>query len=99
MTGTQIITLEQEQLPGVDDIKLNVNYVYTRTPARLNAAPEDCYPEEEECEISLPREWQAKVMNAYIVAGFEAVKKIECDIIPGMEFDNMPRKWVEEDSP
>lgn len=91
------ITFDQDQLPGVSDITLEVDYEYSEIPPRRDGDPLSCYDGEIESEITLVGNWSQRVMDAYTRAGREACRKIELDLVLGMNFDNMPRKWSEED--
>lgn len=98
MTGTRKVTFEQDQLPGVSDIELEVEYTYEYTPGRNRIDPDDSYPDEVESEIELEKGWEEIVMAAYVAAAREAIKAIEFNLVPDLNFDNKPKQWAREDA-
>lgn len=91
MTGTKTISIDQSELPGVDDITLDVDWLYEYKAADAVSG------EEVDCKITLPEGWESTVLIAYLKAGREAIRRIELDIIPDMEFDSKPKQWAQED--
>lgn len=85
-----------DELPEVS-LTLDLEYTYYHLPAKTNCRNDDAHPEEEESSITLPHGWEDEVMSAYIQAARYAIRKIELDLIPDMEFHNMPRRWAEEE--
>jgi hypothetical protein len=83
-----------DELPA-PDITLDLSYIYTFRPGRTQGLPENCYPEEEECEVKLPEGFEKAVMTAYIMAARQAMKEIESRVMD-LEFDMTPRQWAEE---
>lgn len=77
-------------------VELDLEYSYYRQPAKLNGSPEDCYPEEEEGEVSLVGNWKDKIRDAFMAEAEQAIRSME-DRLMDLEFDNMPRKWAQED--
>lgn len=84
-----------EDLPA-PDITLELYYNYSYTPGRYFGLPENCYPEEEESELSLPDGWEEQVISAYMTAAREAMKQIEQKVIE-MRDDGLPREWAEQE--
>ena len=84
-----------EDLPA-PDVTLDLYWHYSHTPAKTDGIPEGCWPEEEDSEICLPREFVKEVMNAYLVAARAAMRQIE-DKVQDMQFDNMPKQWANEE--
>ena len=95
MTGTSTITIEQDQLPGVSDIELEVEYTYEYTPGRNRIDPDDCYPAEEESEINLQDGFEGVIMAAYIKTGREAIEAVK-KLVEEMNDDGLPREWAED---
>lgn len=91
--ATKTITFEELPAPDID---LELEYTYYFKEGKYFGRPEDCYPDEEEMEIVLPKGFEETVMNRYIAAAREAIKKIESKV-QDFEFDNMPRQWAEEE--
>lgn len=96
--ATKNYTFDDENLPTVGDITLELEYTYSYDAGRYSGPPEACYPAEEECEIDLPKGWEDVVMQSYINAARLAIKKIENDLLQDLIFDNAPREWAEEET-
>lgn len=97
MTGIRQHIFDDELLPTVGDIEIELTYLYSDTQGRTDGPPELCYDSEVESEITLPYGWEARVIAAYTIAGQQAIKTIENRLVPDLNFDNMPKKWTEED--
>jgi len=92
MTGTRKVTFEQDQLPGVDDLELDVEYLYEHKPADAVSG------EDTNSEIKLVEGWESQVQLAYLKASREAIRKIQLDLVPELEWQNMPKIWSREDA-
>lgn len=77
-------------------VELDLDYCYYRQPAKLNGRPEDCYPEDEESEITLTGNWQDRIREAFLNEADQAIKGMQ-DRLCDLEFDRMPAKWAKED--
>ena len=83
-----------EELPQVDDITIDLVVCYYYSPAKLDGLPEDCYPEEEEIDITPESGYEQAIMSAYVDAARLAIKQIDDQIA---EIDGATvREWVED---
>ena len=83
-----------EELPQVDDITIDLIVYYYYSPAKLDALPEDCYPEEEEIDITPEEGYEQAIMSAYVAAARLAIKQVDDQLA---EIDaTTVREWVEE---
>ena len=92
MTGIRKVTFTQEELPGVSDIELEVEYEY------LYKGADAVSGEEVDSKITLPDGWELTVHLAYLKASREAIKAIEFDLVQDMEFFGKPKQWAGEDA-
>ena len=83
-----------EELPQVDDITIDLIVCYYYSPAKLDALPEDCYPEEEEIDIEPEKGYEQAIMSAYVAAARLAIKQID-DQIAVIDGTTV-REWVED---
>ncbi len=84
-----------DNIPEAGEIELELTYTYQFRKGRYTGAPENCFPDEDESSIILPIDWEKLVMLKYILAGQQAIKKIESQV-EDMEIDNIPRVWARE---
>lgn len=59
-----------------DTIELEVEFDYAFYPGKYNGRPEDCYPDEEECEVNLEAGWEQKVTAVNLKLANENIKYI-----------------------
>jgi len=88
----KLFTFEDE--PCIE-IELELEFSYSYDPGRYHGKPEDCYPAEEESEITPPNDYESIIMAAYMAEAKQAVKRFEAKI-EEMVADHVPRVWVEE---
>ena len=83
-----------EELPQVDDITLDLVVCYHYSPAKLDALPEDCYPEEEEIDVTPEDGYEQVIMSAYVAAARLAIKQVD-DQIAAIDGATV-REWVDD---
>ena len=88
-------TFEDEELPTVGNIELELDYSYSYDAGRYSGPPEDCWPSEEESEINLPAGYEDVIIAAYMKAARAAIKEIDAKV-EEMNSDNNAREWAEE---
>ena len=88
-------TFAFEELPEVMELELELDFTYHHDPGRYSGPPENCYPEEEEAEITLPKGFEQIVVAKYLAAARLAIKEIE-NRAQVMEVDGTCREWAEE---
>lgn len=91
IAGTKVLTFEDEMLP-MEPIEFEVAFDYYYDPGKYNGLPENCYPEEEDGEASLPANFQEIVMNHYIAMARKAIKNIEA-YVEEIKVDEI-REWA-----
>ena len=89
-------TFEAENLPGAD-ITIDLEYTYERDDGNFNGHPDTWHPPSEESKITLPVGWEDIVIQSYMKAAREAIKAIESDLVPQLEWEGKPREWYQED--
>ena len=67
-------------------------------PAKIDGAPENCHPEDEEVEINLPDDYREQVRAAYAREAEVAIGMIEAQV-QQLLADNAPAQWVKDDAP
>lgn len=90
-------TFEDEELPTVDSIELDLEWSYSYDAGRYSGPPEDCYPDAEDSEINVPAGYEQIIMAAYIRAAQKAIKAVDAKI-EEMNSDNLAREWAEEEA-
>jgi FtsZ-binding cell division protein ZapB len=84
-----------EDLPTVDSIDIGLNFDYYYDPGKFSGRPEDCYPPEEESNVSLPDGWEEIVMGAYVQAARKAIAQIQAEVEELAE-SNAAAEWAED---
>ena len=85
-------------LPEVEEIELELEYNYSFLPAKTSGLPEDCHPEEEDCEIILPADYREQIRAAYAKEAETAIGMIEAQV-QQLLADNAPAQWAVDDAP
>ena len=85
-------------LPEVEEIELELEYGYYHQPAKIDAPPENCHPEEEECEVELPADYKEQIRAAYAKEAEVAIGMIEAQV-QQLLADNAPAQWAVDDAP
>ena len=84
-----------DDLPAVEEINLDATIYYYYRKANTDGLPENCYPEEEEFEITLEPGYADLIMAAYVREARYAIKEIEQKV---SEIDvRTVRQWLEEE--
>ena len=77
------------------EIDLEIYWSYSHTDGKYFGRPEDCYPDEEECEVLPPPDIAARV-KAHAEKMIPIwIKAIEAQCMD-MGLDNMPAEWADE---
>lgn len=84
-------------LPEVEEVGLELEYDYSYQPAKVNGLPEDCYPEDESCEINLPSDYKEQIRAAYAREAEIAILAVEAKVRQLLA-DNEPRQWAADDA-
>lgn len=87
-------TFEPEPPP---EIELELEYSYDYDPGNLSGLPENCWPESEECEIILPKDYEDIILEAYWLEAMEQIKRVEKRIEEMAHSCEEVREWVEEE--
>ena len=66
-----------DELPAVDEINLDATIYYYHLDAKTDGLPENCYPEEEEFEVTLEPGYADVIMAAYVREARYAIKEID----------------------
>lgn len=85
------------ELPEIDtEIELELDFTYSYDPGCYSGLPENCYPSEEDAEITLEPEWEKRVIRIYTQAMQNAIKSIhaQCD---EMCSDGTVASWANEE--
>ena len=85
-------------LPEVEEIELELEYDYFHQPAKIDGAPENCHPEDEEVEINLPADYREQVRAAYAREAEVAIGMIAAKV-QQLLADNAPAQWAVDDAP
>lgn len=64
-------------LPEIDELPLEVEFTYSYDPGKYHGLPENCYPEEEEAEVTLPDNYEQIIFDHYLRAARVAIKHVE----------------------
>ena len=78
------------------ELELELQWSYYYNAGRYSGLPENCFPEEEECEVCPPIDIAARVKAHADKMCAIWIKEIESQCMD-MELDNAPAEWAADD--
>lgn len=79
------------------EIELECGWNYSFTPGKYYGKPEDCYPESEESDVELPKDFEEQIRRfALDVMVPKWIKMVE-DEAERLRVSDAPREWAKDE--